>query len=470
MWGIRDRVRRLFGGLTGSVASAASNAPIVVSSTAVEVLILETSAERSGAKLEEGALGGVCGPTVPSQGSSVTAPEPEDGASGKDGALAATLGQTHPPIDNVIDVSFRLKASANPNTKGYETNLPAGGHDPNPPRRSVPRKCLALSENDVLIREHPETVVATKGYARKGWRIRARRVFEGVNCVAPAASVMASVAKAVPVLGTPVEGVLEAFVKVLHLIEQYYSNRDAILDLFERIERLRAQDRAPGASADSPARQRLLRQLDTAQLTLHSLVTSGASEAKITSVISDCSKKIDHYLVEVLVSNDEVHSEKLEGLKQDVSELKSLLVMMVNNASLQIATSPQLQGIIIVDPFGDEQIFAKLPGDIELVAKKVQDKYTSNPELYDTLQGFIGTHPSLYELTLDDGRDIHPVSHTQLATLEPGTKIVLRIVKVVVVGDDASSVTGVDCSSCGLRIALSANDLSAQRRVIWLAN
>ncbi|KAJ3542178.1 hypothetical protein NMY22_g3608 [Coprinellus aureogranulatus] len=207
-----------------------------------------------------------------------------------------------------------------------------------------------------------------------------------------------SVAEAIPVLGPPLKGALEALRKVLVLAEQRFQNIEGVTSLAERLKwLLETLQKCGMANSYLP---RLLGQLISLERQLgHVLSKQGIRYAEIARILAGCANEIDSCL-------------------QDFMTLP-LVEMQAQGADW----------VTVIDPFGRPQrIFYDDMGSVRGVAQLILNRYSFNPDMMHALDTFVCV--GMFLLTTIDGSRINALTGPLQPSVYRGKAIVMSVVMV----------------------------------------
>lgn len=273
--------------------------------------------------------------------------------------------------------------------------------------------------------------------------------------IVPVAEVGASIGKAVPILGAPVEGALEALAKVLKLLEGRCQNKEDIEKLRKKLEnisqRLSTSIESPSEHFDTLESQ--LRWTHS-ELDRHLRTTTGTLRYDLVAqAITKCDQDINFFLLEFLTFSQITRKKEVEDLKAEMkTEMKKNFDIMLQQITVLLPIMPS--AIVIVDPYGRPHEFSKLPGTYSETAGLILDRYRRDPRKLQVLKEYIDVDMFEFRLDNDDPEESQDLtlSEAQLPYLRTGLMVYMSVVKYQAVSPSRSPY--VECPCCDDRVQL----------------
>ncbi|TEB28171.1 hypothetical protein FA13DRAFT_1735797 [Coprinellus micaceus] len=239
-----------------------------------------------------------------------------------------------------------------------------------------------------------------------------------------------SAAETIPVFGPTLKGALEAFCKVLTLIERL----DA---LFEAISILGQPD---------PRLKTLVEKLHAIADKLYCNVSKkGVRVHAVAKALADSGAQVDRCLMDFNIG----------------AQLSIMAALRVSEDRIA------LDSVTVMDPFGRAQpMFRVDMCDLNLVARTILSRYRSDAMKQVALSAFITV--GLYELTMDNGHHIKSLSNSDGSklSLSRGATVVMNVVILKVIADQEE----LQCPMCRTPMRCSEGDdivlcMTCDRRV-----
>ncbi|TEB37966.1 hypothetical protein FA13DRAFT_1725592 [Coprinellus micaceus] len=216
---------------------------------------------------------------------------------------------------------------------------------------------------------HPDARDLTK----RGWRAFLRPFARKMT---PIADVGASIAEAVPVLGAPLKGSLDALTKTLKIIEQRFQNHEGIEGLLQKLQDVRAHMEMFRGSERA---EWLHWRLECVERDLNTLMGANILDhGHVSTAISQCEKDVAFFLGQfaaighaetqaLLHSKHERTIAELEAVKAELAYHREHGAIINTKLALIFETLQipgkrrDLVSITIIDPFGIEQRITQIP-------------------------------------------------------------------------------------------------------------
>ncbi|KAJ3506367.1 hypothetical protein NLJ89_g6905 [Agrocybe chaxingu] len=286
---------------------------------------------------------------------------------------------------------------------------------------------------------------------------RGRQVLEGVMI---GLAVVAPIAEAIPVVGTPLKAAVGGLLEILKAADQIIQNREEVRDLEERLRWL--QDhlvKVPDAACDDIRERRadLTRKLDQTLKVLKELGQKHVFRfSKIAQKISQSSKDIDHYLARYSALSI-MHTENtLERIEAGQKQMQEHWAAFIALAPRDIPG--RMTGIILVDATRKEHL---IPMDhaasYEMFMKYVAQFFAGDKLEVTIQQQYMEC--GMYDLCVDKGTEVVPINGQQdWSKIPPGTKVVMSVI-LWNKPDDSSTLSTIDCPGCEGRFQMSEAEI-----------
>ncbi|KAJ3516527.1 hypothetical protein NMY22_g14188 [Coprinellus aureogranulatus] len=316
---------------------------------------------------------------------------------------------------------------------------------------------LAFSSDAVSVNPSSGAVIKTKRW----WSFSLRRFGRKAAVVA---NVGASVAEAVPVLGAPVKGALEACIKVHTILEKRCQNAEAIQQLVCKLECLEAQLCRHSKSALD---EWLIQRLGETESALQRLAAEdGLDYEHVASSITQCERDITFFMGQLSLGtmrqgigtlesqnekikrqNEEIKRQNEDIMRQNDAHTALLQAIFMGQGTSQ---GPSLISfsIWVVDPWGVEHMFLQIPCSFDALAKDLLFRYARDDRRRPILEQYLGHN--LFELSRDSGDEVTVVTEQDLPTLDKDSKLVVSVVAFRRI-----TVKGIQCPLCKRYIAVS---------------
>ncbi|KAJ3528162.1 hypothetical protein NMY22_g9525 [Coprinellus aureogranulatus] len=296
-------------------------------------------------------------------------------------------------------------------------------------RLALNRVALAFKSDAVTVNVNQDcgTVIKT----RKWWSFSLRRFGRKAAVVA---NVGASVAEAVPVLGAPVKGALEASIKVHTILEKRCQNVEAIQQLVCKLKCLEEQ------------------------LCRHSKSTLDEWMIHYGPPIPSFSNEILTWLLGTMKEGIGTLERQSAEIKQQNEEIKrqndlhtTLLQAIFMGQASSLGPTILSFSIRVVDPWGVQHPFLHIPCSFNALCDELLSRYSKDERRRPILERYLTLN--LFELARDSGRELTLVTERDLVTLEKDSTLIMSVVTFMKV-----TVGGVQCPLCQNYIVLSLED------------
>ncbi|KAG2098727.1 uncharacterized protein F5147DRAFT_839579 [Suillus discolor] len=271
----------------------------------------------------------------------------------------------------------------------------------------------------------------------------------------------------IPLVGAPMNAAIGGLLGILQVINRCDQNKAALDDLTSRLYRLYYHlCNAPPAldPLEHSRRDLLARKLEDTSVRLKKLQKRPLAYTSVTQAITGCSTDIDRYLMECLWSSQ----------MQSQRETRELLIISrrrevfqnIEQSFAPLSASP-LPGsvapgcVTLVDATGRHQAISvnwctsyqqlnhmlRVLFERDAIEAQIQRRYIEEGN---------------YDLCIDEGKQVTPLTSDNWSSIEQGTKIVMR----VTIQQEISSLSGVDyrCHFCSAVNRLGARSVKYEYR------
>ncbi|KAJ3516529.1 hypothetical protein NMY22_g14186 [Coprinellus aureogranulatus] len=361
-------------------------------------------------------------------------------------AIFARRKKGDDPAPDVVDTGI---TPAIPETVAPVDGTAADSHFPNdtvPPAGNFRPGRITLSGSKVRVKQRPGAVNKTKR-----WRPALRRFGRRAAVMA---NVGASVAEAVPVLGAPVKGTLEACTKVQTILERRFQNVEAIQQLVSKLKDLEEQ---LCNHSKSPLDDWLIVRLDETEIELQQLAArNGLDYEHVAMSITQCERDITFFMDRHSLGTLRTIEHQNADIKHQIEEVKrqgeanTARLVQAILASQVANQGPVLLSfsIWVVDPFGVKHLFLQIPCSFDALAQDLLFRYDKDERRRPILERFL--EHRLFELSRDSGKAVALVSEEDLTTLEKDSTLVMSVIAFRTI-----TVEGIQCPLCKQYIVIS---------------
>ncbi|KAJ3528163.1 hypothetical protein NMY22_g9523 [Coprinellus aureogranulatus] len=318
----------------------------------------------------------------------------------------------------------------------------------------VPSKIAPFRSEIVSVNPPSGTVIKTKRW----WSFSLRRFGRKAAVLA---NVGASIAEAVPVLGAPVKGTLEASIKVQTILEQKRcQNVEAVQQL---VHKLKCLEQQLCRHSKSTLDEWLIQRLDETEHALQRLAAeNGLDYEFVASSITQCERDITFFmgqlslgaakegmgaLEEIKRQNEDIKREIQAMRQNEANTVKSLQALMANQAGGHGPTLLSF-GIWVVDPWGVQHPLSRIPWNFDVLAKEMLFRYARDERRGPVLERYL--RHNLFEISRESGREVRLVTEQDLMTLDKDSTLVMSIITFTGI-----AVEGMQCPLCKNYIAIS---------------
>ncbi|KAG2076147.1 hypothetical protein BDR04DRAFT_1149201 [Suillus decipiens] len=245
-----------------------------------------------------------------------------------------------------------------------------------------------------------------------------REISDIAQVVLPSVQTVTSV---IPVAGTAMNAVIGGLLATLQVINRCDQNKAALDSLKLQLYRL-SQHLYNTPLASDPLeyyrRDVLTRKLQDTSASLRKLPKRRLLYPSVTQAITGCSTDIDHYLTEYLLSSQ-------IQMQRETHKL-SVRLQRWQEGSQYIEQSVALGCVTLVDATGrHHQISVNLCTSYQQLNDMLQILFKR-----DVIQAKIQRQyieQGQYDLCIDKGTEVTPLTSHEWPSIEPGTKIVMRV-------------------------------------------
>ncbi|KIO06746.1 hypothetical protein M404DRAFT_998861, partial [Pisolithus tinctorius Marx 270] len=246
----------------------------------------------------------------------------------------------------------------------------------------------------------------------------------------------------IPIAGPPLKAAISGLLAVLQVIDRCTQNSKALDDLTGRLRDLSCHmANAPIARThfEESRRQGLIKMLGETAIKLNEMRSRNRGSVLLTQEIAGCSSKINEYLSEITVFSQMQLQTELHDvtalIQTQLMQTQSIMqfVMALDATHLPATIAPGY--VIMVDATGREhnmlldqcssfdRLLAFLPGIL----------HQCRPDEAEIQQWYIDK--GQYDIVIDDGTNVTQLTRESdvWSTIQPGTKIVMRIITAEVV-------------------------------------
>ncbi|KAG1781136.1 hypothetical protein EV702DRAFT_645555 [Suillus placidus] len=272
----------------------------------------------------------------------------------------------------------------------------------------------------------------------------------------------------IPLVGAPIRAAIGGLLGILQVIDRCDQNKAALDDLTSRLYRLYYHlCNAPPAldPLEYSRRDFLARKLQDTSARLKKLQKRRLAYTSVTQAITGCSTDIDRYLMECLWSSQmqsqrETHELFIISRRRQEGPQNIEQSFAVPSAS-HLAETVALGCVTLVDATGHNHTISlnlcasfqqlnnmlRVLFERDAIEAQIQRRYIEKGE---------------YDLCIDKGTQVTPLTNHEWSSIEPGTKIVMR----VTIQQTTSSGSDVDykCRFCGAVNRLGVRSVKYQSR------
>ncbi|KAG2046138.1 hypothetical protein BDR06DRAFT_1014988 [Suillus hirtellus] len=272
----------------------------------------------------------------------------------------------------------------------------------------------------------------------------------------------------VPLAGAPMHAAIGGLLGILQVIDTSNRNKAALDDLTSRLYRLYCHLCNAPPALDPFERSRrdiLARKLEDTSVRLKKLQKRRLAYASVTQAITGCSTDIDRYLMECLWSS-QMQSQRETCELLLISRRRDEGLQNIEQSFATRSVSPLIGSVVsgcvtLVDATGRHQAVSvnwctsyqqldsmlRVLFERDVVEAKIQRRYIEEGR---------------YDLCIDEGKQVTPLTSHNWSSIEPGTKIVMR----VTIQQEMLSLSGVDyqCHFCGAVNRLGARSVKYESR------
>ncbi|KAG1896396.1 uncharacterized protein F5891DRAFT_601295 [Suillus fuscotomentosus] len=272
----------------------------------------------------------------------------------------------------------------------------------------------------------------------------------------------------IPVAGTPMHAAIGGLLGIFQVIDTFNRNKAALDDLTSRLYRLYCHlCNAPPAldPLEHSRRDLLVRKLEDTSVRLKKLRKRRLAYTSVTQAITGCSTDIDRYLMECLWSSQMQSQRETRELliisRRREEDLQNIEQSFAALSVLPLSGSIAPGCVTLVDATGRHQAISvnwctsyqqlncmlRVLFERDAVEAQIQRRYIEEGK---------------YDLCIDEGKKVTPLTSHKWSSIEPGTKIVMR----VTIQQETSSLSGVDyrCHFCGAVNRLGARSVKYESR------
>ncbi|KAG2335398.1 hypothetical protein BDR05DRAFT_971696 [Suillus weaverae] len=244
----------------------------------------------------------------------------------------------------------------------------------------------------------------------------------------------------IPLVGAPMNAAIGGLWQILQVINRCDQNKAALDDLTSRLYRLcchlcnapRALDPLEHSRRDS-----LARKLQDISARLEKLPKHRLAYTSVTQAITGCSTEIDRYLMDFSLSSQ-------MQMQHEIRELH--MVLRGRQEGPRNIETVALGCVTLVDATGrNHTISLNLCASFQQLNNMLRVLFQRNA-IEAQIQGRY-IEEGKYDLCIDEGTRVTPLTNHEWSSIEPGTTIVMR----VTIQQTTSSASGVDykCCFCG---------------------
>ncbi|TFK16599.1 hypothetical protein FA15DRAFT_676635, partial [Coprinopsis marcescibilis] len=314
--------------------------------------------------------------------------------------------------------------------------------------RKSPAIGTPISESTQISTQLADTRAIESGSGLRGVSLR-RKVLQTATVVA---DIGASVAEAVPG-GTIAKGALDAFSKVLKVVELNLQNKEDVDELRHKIEELAddlSESTIPAGDLAFEARQRrLVRKLHAKAEELEELLEDPCARIRsqaISQAIAACFRDVETFKMDFLVMVAQHQMRRNDLLVTEMSNLRA-----EQTTALEFFVELQQSGpstrflatVKVMDPLG---LLHMVPREFVNAFKDlgqfILNKWSGNPYLQGILAPYIAE--GMYDLTVNSGKTITEIATGDIPYVaEPNETIVMSVVEF------RNKIYGQECIRCG---------------------
>ncbi|KAG2036436.1 hypothetical protein BDR03DRAFT_960086, partial [Suillus americanus] len=312
----------------------------------------------------------------------------------------------------------------------------------------------SLPMHPVAASSRPDLEGFSTGFPPAGYPWGASPAREASDIAQVALPLVQAFTSVIPLVGAPMNAAIGGLLQILQVINRRDQNKAALDDLNLRLHRLCCHlCNAPPAldPLEYSRRDLLARKLQDTSARLKKLQKRRLAYASVTQAITGCSTDIDRYMMECLVWSSQMQSQRethelliisrrrQEG-PQDIEQ--SFAVPFASHLAETVA----LGCVTLVDATGHHHAISvscctsyqqlnnmlRVLFERDAIEAQIQRRYVEEGK---------------YDLCIDKGTQVTPLTSHKWSSIEPGTKIVLR----VTIEEKTHSGTDVDykCHFCG---------------------
>lgn len=233
----------------------------------------------------------------------------------------------------------------------------------------------------------------------------------------------------IPLVGAPIRAAISGLLEILLVIDRCDQNEAALVDLTSRLHRLYYHlCNAPPAldPLEQSRRDFLTRKLQSTSDRLKKLQKRRRAYTSVTQAIAGCSSDIDRYLMECLWSS-QMQSQRETHDLWTISQRRQEGPHNIER-SFAVPSASHLAGtVILVDATGHHHPISvyfcasyqqlnntlRVLFERDAIEAKIQRRYIEDGE---------------YDLCIDEGTQVTPLTSDRWSSIEPGTKIVMRVI------------------------------------------
>ncbi|KAG1867612.1 hypothetical protein C8R48DRAFT_703522 [Suillus tomentosus] len=272
----------------------------------------------------------------------------------------------------------------------------------------------------------------------------------------------------IPLVGAPMHAAIGGLLGILQVIDKCDQNKAALDDLTSRLYRLSCHLCNAPPALDPLERSRrdiLARKLEDTSVRLKKLQKRRLAYTSVTQAITGCSTDIDRYLMECLWSSQMQSQHETRELLI-ISRRRDEGLQNIEESFAALSASPLPRSVAsgcvtLVDATGRHQAISvnwctsyqqlnhmlRVLFERDAIEAKIQRRYIEEGK---------------YDLCIDEGKQVTPLTSDNWSSIEQGTKIVMR----VIIEQKMPSLSGVDyrCHFCGAVNRLGARSVKYQSR------
>ncbi|KAG2098731.1 uncharacterized protein F5147DRAFT_839581 [Suillus discolor] len=267
----------------------------------------------------------------------------------------------------------------------------------------------------------------------------------------------------IPLVGAPMNAAIGGLLGILQVINRCDQNKAALDDLTSRLYRLYYHlCNAPPAldPLEHSRRDLLARKLEATSIRLKKLQKRRLAYTSVTQAITGCSTDIDRYLSSQMQSQRETH-ELLILMSRRREEVQDIEQSFAPLSALPLSGSVASGCVTLVDATGRHQAISvnwctsyqqlnhmlRVLFERDAIEAQIQRRYIEEGK---------------YDLCIDEGKQVTPLASHKWSSIEPGTKIVMR----VIIQQGMLSLSEVDyrCHFCGAVNRLGARSVKYKSR------